>query len=190
MSVGQRDKGSAVFDYPRALLVSKKSFTIIEILITTFVLTVIMAGLFLVLDMAEFSQSATSAKLELRAELRRAMDWIIKDVRQTSAYQIANNAPTSSHIKFKVCLGHNGTSLIWSDNYIEYTYDSTLKRITRTESASGRSWYFNYIITEPFDVSGVSTNSKLIVTISGERQRQGLPDITSTLTAQVKLRNA
>lgn len=152
-------------------------------------MVIIFSGLFFVLSVGKFSSATSSAKLELQEQVRRVTDWIVKDVRQTVAYQIVNNQPSSSHIKFKVCLGHNGSDRIWSDGFIEYTYDSDLNRLIRADYNTGQIWNFDNIIAEPFNITAVSSNNTLIVTITGQRQRVGLPAMTSTLTANIKIRN-
>jgi prepilin-type N-terminal cleavage/methylation domain-containing protein len=184
-----KDKDKEVFNYPRVLLVKKDGFTLNEVLISVLILGIVLAGLFITLSTGEFSSSVSSAKLEVQAETRRLMDWIVKDVRQTSSSQIANNAPSNSHIKFKVCLGHDSSNIIWSSDFIEYTYDSSLNRLTRTDYSSGTSWNFDNIIAAPFNTSELLTDSKLTVTITVQKQGARIPVITSTLISKIKIRN-
>lgn len=189
MLIGLKDKDREALRLSRALLTKISGFSLIEILVTVLILVVIFSGLFFVLNIGRFSSTTSSEKLELQEQVRRVTDWIVKDVRQTVAYQIANNQPSSTHIKFKVCLGHDGNDRIWSDDFIEYTYDSDLNRLIRADYDTGQIWNFDNIIAEPFDIGAVSSNNALVVTITGQRQRIGLPNMTSTLTANIKIRN-
>ena len=184
-----RDKDREISNYPRGLLAKRDGYTLNEVLVSVLILGVVLGGLFITLSTGEFSSSVNSAKLEVQAETRRLMDWIVKDVRQTSSSQIANNAPSNSHIKFKVCLGHDGNNIIWSSDFIEYTYDSSLNRLTRTDYGSGMSWNFDNVIAAPFDTSELITDSKLIVTITVQKQPARMPALTSTLISKIKIRN-
>ena len=145
--------------------------------------------MFITLNTGRFSSSASSTKLEVQEEARRLMDWIIKDVRQTSTSQIVNNSPSDTHIKFKVCLGHDGSNIIWSNDFIEYTYVSALNRLTRTDYSSGMVWTFDNIVAVPFDTSELITNNKLIVTITVQKQKGGEPLAVFTLANKIKVRN-
>lgn len=189
MFPGQKDNGRRVFSYPRGLPVKARAFTLLEILICSAILAIIFTGLLVVFRAGDFSNSAAMAKHEAQEEARRVLYWIIKDARQTSGSQISGNQPSSSHIKFKVCQGYDGDNIIWSDDYIEYTYNSLNQRLTRTDYNTGQSWDFENIVSDPFGISEIVSDNKLSLSITVQRQRQGLPLITSALTTQVKMRN-
>ena len=188
MLVGLKGKGREIFRFLHALPVNIKSFTIVEILVSALILSVITAGLFMVLNIGEFSNSVSSSKLGLQEKTRRVINWITKDVRQTVGSEIANNDPSSSHIKFKLCLGHDGVSRQLSSYYIEYTYDGNLDRLTRTDHNTAQTWNFDNIIAEPFDTSALADNV-LGITITTLKQRAGLPDISCSLSSRIKIRN-
>lgn len=152
------------------------------------IFTLIMAGLFAVLNAFNVANVVSVSKLPLQQEARNVLGWIVKDVRQTSQSQIANNNPTANHIKFKTCLGHDGTSALWSAAAIEYTYDPDTKIITRTDYGTGRTWQFSNISVSPFGVSSL-VNNILTVTISVQKQLIGAINPILTITTEVKLRN-
>lgn len=165
-----------------------KGFTLIELLVTAFILSIITAALFMVLRVGDFSNSISSAKLSLQQEARNVIGWIVKDVRQTSGYQIYNNQPSADHIKFKLCQGHDGNNLLWSSNYIEYTYEPVSKILTRIDYNTGQSWQFYNIIASPFNIDHLA-NNLLIVTISVQQTAIGLISPTFSLSAEIKIRN-
>ena len=198
-----------------------KSFTLVEILIVVLTLGVLMAGFFYALITGESSWSFNAAKIEVQSEVRRAVDWIAKDVRQSWDIGRSNNNPSSTHIKFKKVIGYNtagGGSVALSNNFTEYTYDSGLKTITRTElspdgscvqnpDGSCRVWTFRNIIQAPFytnnngsiiviDPSSPGENSpiffqtkkNLVIILTGQKPVKSGLNATYTLTEEVKIR--
>lgn len=188
-----------------------KGFTMVEIMVVTLTLGVLMAGLFYALISGESSWSVNAAKIEVQSEVRRAVDWIAKDVRQTRRVDIgsSSNNPLSTHIKFKKVIGYDtagGGSLVLSDNFIGYTYDPDLKTITRTESSNPLTWTFRNIIQAPFytnnsgsiividppnpgDNSPVFQTGNLVIILTGQKQVKSGLNATYTLTEEVKIRN-
>jgi len=110
-----------------------RAFTLVEVMVCAFILTVIMASLFMVLNIGEFSYPLHSGKIDLQAKVRQVMDWIVRDARQTNLIQINTNAPSLNHIKFKQVTGidHTTGAYTLSANYIEYSYDSASTTLTR-----------------------------------------------------------
>jgi len=102
---------------------------LIEVLLVAAISSVIVGILFYAMNAGNLSFNLSSARADLQAEVRRSMDWIVKDVRQTTGAEIASNNPTDSKIKFRVCQGHDGSNLVWSSAEIEYSYYSNLKRL-------------------------------------------------------------
>jgi len=182
-----------------------KGFTLIELLVVFFILGIILSGLLVSLNVGELSFPLSSAKSDLQAKARLAMKWITKDVRQTTTWDIANNNPTTSYIKFRQVTGLNTTSgdYLLSDDYIEYIYDSNSNRITRNSVDGGgvatrtlaigniieAPFYTRYDTVEEMDEGDLQTNGKLIVVIKGQKQIRGSLNVSSTLTAEVKIRN-
>lgn len=181
--------------------------TIIEALFSALLSAVLIAGFFYALSTGEFSNTLSSAKADLQAQVRRDLDWIIKDVRQTVSWDIANNGPSDSHIKFRQVEGWdiaNNTFLL-SSNFLDYSYDSAAKTITRRlQDGAGNvleSWIFYDIISAPFftvnsagaivslDPTDLLTSRKLIIVISGQKQVRGPLNTSCSLTGEVKIRN-
>jgi competence protein ComGC len=203
MLIGLKDKDKEAFSYLRAFHSKKSGLTLIEVLVVAFILTVIIGSLFLTLTTGELSSSISSEKTDLQAKVRLVMDWIIKDVRQTNLIQINTNAPSADHIKFKKVTGiDNATgNYTLSSNYIVYSYDNTLQRLTRNEVDDGgtilNSWVFSNITQSPFysdtgvplAPGGILTSKKLIIIILGQSQFRNSLTLNSSLTEEVKIRN-
>ncbi|MHB8155622.1 MAG: hypothetical protein ACYDFR_06210 [Candidatus Omnitrophota bacterium] len=141
----------------RLTLLDKRGISIVEVLLVTAIISLLMGSIFYLLSVAESSRLVSIAKTEVQSEVRRAMDWIVSDVRQTTPASIINNLPPnpSTHIKFQKVIGYSVKGGIPSPdfgNFIEYTYDSGSKTITRTDPGnSPGSWTFNNIVIQLSD---------------------------------------
>ena len=176
----------------RLTLLNKKGFTIIEALLVIGIIGLLMGGIFYLLSSAQSSMYLSSAKAEVQSEVRRTMDWIINDVRQTVNWSIGSstNNPLSTHIKFKKVIGYStaGSGSTLFGDFIEYTYDPIAKTITRLDAATNKSWVFRNIMQVPFftkqsdgtivvinpissgNDSPVFTTGNLVVVIWGRKQ--------------------
>jgi len=168
--------------------------------------TALMSGIFFALSSGELSGTFSSARADQQGEVRRTLDWIVNDIRQTVSWEIANNSPSPEHIKFRQVEGWNTATdtFLLSANYIEYTFDINTNTVTRSlVDGSGntlQSWVFNNIVQAPFSTinsSGLTvplnsgdllTSTKIVVLISGQNQIRG-KTITYSLTEEVKIRN-
>ncbi len=206
----------------RLTLLNRRGFTIIEALLVTAIISLLMGSVFYLLSAAQSSRFFSSAKTEVQSEVRRAMDWIVNDVRQTVSWSIGaggvgGNNPLSTHIKFQKVTDYNtaGSGSAVLGNFIEYTYDSVAKTITRTDpGTSPGSWTFRNIIFNeaPFDSgvfytklsdgsivvidpvntgdnSPVYQTGNLVIVITGQKQVNGASNISYTLSEEVKIRN-
>lgn len=194
MSVGLKGKGREIFLSLPALLNKKSGFTLVEILVVAFILIIITTALMLVLSTGEFSNSVSSARVDLQAEVRRAMDWIIKDVRSTVPSEINNNSPSSSHIKFRQITGIDNTdgSFTFGLDYIEYNYDAVSGTLTRNGiilSGSITEAPFYTAVGVPLVAGGIITSKKLVVKISGQKLVRGNLPLNFSLIEEVRIRN-
>lgn len=182
-------------------------FTIIEVLFGALFTGLMLAGFFYALSTGELSSTLSSAKADLQAEVRRTMDWIVKDVRQTVSWDMANNSPSDAHIKFRQVDGWDTVNnlLSMSANSVEYSYDAASEKITRKSLDSGGNvlqvWTFNNITASPFytrDATGsvvalnstdLLTSGKLIASISGQKQVRGSLNTSCSLSEEIKIRN-
>ena len=187
-----------------------KGFTLVEVLVVAFILSVITGGFFYAMNAGRLSFNLSLARGNLQSEVRRNIDWIIKDVRQTASSELAkaDNNPSPNHIKFKQVMGWDPTSnppsFLWGDYYIEYTYDaanSTIVRTTNDPKHPNGPWTFYNITTSPFftrNSSGdivalndrdLGTSKQLIIKIFGQAQVWGGHNTTYSLTEEVQIRN-
>lgn len=200
MLVGQKEEDKGIFNFLRASLNKISGFTLVEIIVTAFILVIIIGALIAVLNIGNFSNSISTAKLELQQDVRRTIDWIVKDLRQTQRTKLTviNEAGSSvlfvdlvnneifTDPQFRICQDHDGTNVIWSSNQIGYTFDALNHKVIRTDSAGSQSWAFNNISNLEFRKIGMDM---LSITVSGEKTVRGNIKPTYTLQTEVKLRN-
>ncbi len=188
------------------MLNNKRAFTIIEILISALIGAFMVTVLFYILNGGQNINDLSSAKVAAQSQARRASDWISSDLRQAVVWDLANNSPSATHIKFRLVLGWDiaGNTYQLDANYIEYNYDAAADTLTRNlvngAGAVLKFWVFNDIITQPFftrDGSGtlialdnsVGTSKKIVTLISVNKVSSKGVNSTASLTAEIKIRN-
>lgn len=182
-------------------------FTVVEWLIVVFVTSIILGIIFYAMAVGQSSYALSSSRANLQSEVRRTIGWIIKDTHQAVSWEIANNNPTPSYIKFRQVTGWDTTNstFLLSNYYIEYTYNSVNNTITRRTSDLSNNtigtWILNDVIAPPFftinssgsvvllNKNDLLTSKQLIITISGQSQVSVTQNTTYTLTEEVQIRN-
>jgi hypothetical protein len=174
--------------------------------VVLFIMGVVMAAVFLSLTTGVFSSSVSSAKADLRTEVRRAMDLVAQDVRLTYPHQIHDNNPSASHIKFKQVIGIYNTGPDAGEHqtkpdFVEYTFDSSNNTLTRKivddGGAVSSSLVFDNIVQPPFytdigvplTAEGILNSRKLVIVIAGRSLVRGSLILNSSLTEEVMIRN-
>lgn len=188
------------------MLNNKRAFTIIEVLIAGFIGAFMVTALFYILNSVQSINDLSSVKVAAGSQARRASDWISSDLRQAVVWDIANNSPSATHIKFRPVLGWDiaGGTYQLSSDYIEYNYDAASARLTRNlvdgAGAVLSSWVFNDITAPPFftrDGAGalialdnsVGTSKKVVTLISINKVSDSGVNSSASLTAEIKIRN-
>ncbi|MCX5709241.1 MAG: hypothetical protein NT088_00695 [Candidatus Omnitrophica bacterium] len=182
-------------------------FTIIEVLFVALALGAVTAAFFYAMSAGQISFNLSSSKIKLQAQVRNLTAWITKDAHQAVSWDIANNNPGPGYIKLRQVTGWDSqnNSFLWSDYYIEYTYDADLSTITRRTSDLSNNtlmtWTFDNITAAPFftvnssgspvalNANDLLTSKKLIITITGQNQVIGFQPVVYSLTEEVQIRN-
>lgn len=171
-----------------------RGFTIVELMVVVFIISIIFTALFYTLNAGQISNRLGLERMYLDLEVRRTMDWITRDVRQTTAYNIKNNNPTANYIKFNQVIGANtsftNSPLIFSSDYIEYNYSDTgmVRNLINSEGEIVQSWFFNLTLTQPPFYTYNSTTGEIISLDGDELQKCG--KLVINLTAQRTIRNS
>lgn len=163
-------------------------------------------ALFYILTTGQNVNDLSSARVSAQTQARRVSNWISADLRQAVVWDLANNSPTATHIKFRPVLGWDiaGNTYQLDANYIEYNYDAALNRLTRNSlDGAGtvlNSWVFDDITAQPFftrDGSGslialdnsVGTSKKIVTLISVNKVSEKGVNAAASLTSEIKIRN-
>jgi Tfp pilus assembly protein PilV len=204
MLIGQKGRETGALRYLHTSLLKKRGLSLIEVFVSSGILSLLLAALFIGLTSGQLSSTVSSAKADLQGKLRLIMAWIVKDVRQTDIIEINSNVPSVDHLKFKKVTGIDnitGNYTVGSD-YTEYNYNSTSGVLTRSEingstGAIQHSVPFNNITQSPFYtapavplvVGGILNSKKLIIVIAGETRVRNSLTLNLTLTEEAKIRN-
>ena len=192
------EKGKDTKDLP------KKGFTLIEILVSAFIMILLMGSFFMALNLGQIIGPKTSAKVDLQANVRQIVDRITRDSRQTTTYEIANNNPSGIHMKFRLVQGYQSGNFVFSNNYIDYSYnedtDILIRSIRDQDDNELSKLEYRDITESPFYVVNASNQvvalngtdllitTRLVVKISAQSQVRG-GNISFTLQAEAKIRN-
>ena len=189
-----------------ASLNKKRGFVIIEVLFAALIGTLLVVVLFYTLNSGEIINDLSSAKVLSQSKARRLSDWITCDLHQAVVWDLANNSPSSTHLKFRPVLGWNitGDTYQLDTNYIEYVYDAGVDTLTRNLLNSAdvvlKSWVFSDVVGLPFftrDGSGnlialdnsIGTSKKVVSVITVTKISRKGEALTVSLTAETKIRN-
>jgi len=176
--------------FPLRASSARKALSIAEVLVGVFMIAGIFAVLLLVLNSGYISQALTTATVDLQEDARRAMDWMVKDLRQTTIAEIKANSPSSSHLKFRTYTGYSGGSPVWSGSYIEYTYVPGASKLVRDNGTT--SLEFHNITSVPFgiDAAWISGNdNKISINLNTSKTARGNINVTYNLSTEVRVRN-
>lgn len=169
-----------------------------------FILLIVIAALVVTLNIGDLSHKVGEAKLDAQQNVRRAMEWMIRDLRQTNRMQLEvtdqlgerkqfnllSNGDIFTEPLFNLCQDYilllGEWKVDWGNYQIGYSFDATNQRIIRTRSDTNQAWYFNYIDALTFEKIDLNL---LRVTITGKKTARGQIEPTFTLEEEVKLRN-
>ena len=119
----------------KSSLAGVSGLTLVEVLMTVLVYSVVVAGAYSVLTSGIMTWQVNNVKVELQQDLRKAMDWLMMDLRQAGAASITDvdvSNTWSTAITFKIANGISGGSMQWSTDSIMYylggTGNNQLKR--------------------------------------------------------------
>src|SRR5690348_12219687 len=93
---------------------SKKGITLVEMLIAVSILSLLVGSLYVILNAGQASWETNRTKIELHQETRKAMDWMINDLRQagnSSIVDVPANGTWYNQITFKTPSGVSSGSI-------------------------------------------------------------------------------
>lgn len=113
---------------------SKKGFTLIEVVVSAGILMVALAGIFLVFNFGQAQSPLDLAKIDTQARARIIMNRLVNDLRGAVVWDIADNNPSCSYVKFRKLQGIDERGYYdFLSEYIEYFYDQETNTLSRSE---------------------------------------------------------
>lgn len=98
-----------------------------EVLVTVIIYSLIVAACYLAFAAGNQSWQVNRVQVELQQELRKAMDWMVSDLRQSGSSAIVD-VPSDgvwyNTITFKIAAGINNSNISWSGD-IQYLLGGT-----------------------------------------------------------------
>ena len=68
-----------------------RGFTLVEVLVSLLILSIVLAGIFAVLNVGQMNWNSSMSSLDLQQQVRQAMDGMSKEIRQSSFSNININ---------------------------------------------------------------------------------------------------
>jgi len=188
-------------------LIKSKAFTLVEVLVVTFISVIIFSAIFMVLNMGEFQNRIGSTRIDVQQEARRALDWMMRDMRQThrTFMNVTNetgylvwfvdvpNGQAFSDPELQLCTGYDVATgeTSWTPYTIRYEFNATSQTVTRTDSNTAQVLRFNNITDLTFTC--IDHLNLLRVNITAQKVAKSSPagNITQVfnLSEEVRLRN-
>lgn len=96
-----------------------KGFSLTEMIVSMFIMTIIAGGVVMVMNTGEMSWQTNRTKITIQQELRRAVDWTRNELRHATPSSITD-VPVDNHwypqITFKKPIGVSGGAVTWSSD--------------------------------------------------------------------------
>jgi len=167
--------------------------TLVEVLFSAMIFFVVLSACYMILISGSASWQVNSTKIELQQGLRRAMDWMEKDLRQagTAAASISTvpaDGVWYSTITFKTANGVSGGNIVWSTDTIRYGLGGTgSKQLQRIKGTETRIIANNM---KTLQIRRLADSSDIVeVTMSAEKRATSGQTITMATDFKVKVRN-
>ncbi len=174
-------------------MMKRYGFTLVELMVVIFIFSIIMAATFTVLSMGRQSWHTGSTQVELQQETRRAMDRMVRELRESASSQV-NITGGGGIITFRLPEDADGdddvldgTGNIEWGNQITYSLGGANgDQVLRTTSAGSTAILANNINALSF--SSISA-SEISIGITARKDAVPGRTMQSTLNSQVTLRN-
>lgn len=167
----------------------KKGLTLIEILVSIAILTIVIAGIFAVLNLGDMTWHSDMGLVDLQQAGRQAMDGMVREVRQSRTSDITISEPgpdTGAKIQFIIPLDITTDPITYSET-ISY-YRNSSNQLIREYPQGETKVLANYIDSLSFSLSGYLVQIQLSAEKTVRNRTLSFP-LTGVFTEQVKLRN-
>ena len=107
---------------------NKSGISLVEIMVTVLISSILIAGLYVALNVAKKSWEENTIRIELQQELRKATEWMKRELLEagpTSITNVSANGSPETYINFKMPSGITDGSIIWDSNPIQFALGGT-----------------------------------------------------------------
>jgi len=165
-------------------------FTLTEILVAVSLYSLIAVACFVAFITGNRSWQVNKAQLEIQQELRKAMDWMIEDLRQSGSSAIVD-VPSDgvwyNSLTFKMAEGINNGNISWSDD-VQYDLGGTNSNQLLRQTG-GEEKVLAQDITSLLFRRQVSTPASMEVSLTAQKTTPEGQALSQDLNFQIKLRN-
>mgnify|MGYP001768326132 CR=1 FL=1 len=185
-------------------LFNDNGFTLPEILIASFLMIVIMGALVMTLRVGDLSMSVGTERVDVEADVKLLMSWMVKDIRQAKIQELHGNDPATDHIMYNLWEWNNNTLTQENTNeFIEYSYDAASEALTRRHIVDGvienevsftdikmPPFYTTYTdeSVNGFDPAVLLGTRRLIIAVKKQREIRGSV-VNFTMVEEIRIRN-
>jgi type II secretory pathway pseudopilin PulG len=155
----------------------QRGITIVEVVITTALLSLVMAVLWSTLWQAQRTESYTRGRTEALDDMRLALNRMSKDLRQATDIV---GTPTPSRIEVTTYV---------DETLEDVVYEVTGSRLTRTVAGGAKEIVRSDLVSSAVFEYEPDADTATIVKIELVVKPNNLPDTTLTLDSEVDLRN-
>jgi hypothetical protein len=187
----------------------KKSFTLIEIIVSSTVLIITLGGIFLTLNIGESSSPLNLSRADIASKARIVISKIVNDLRGAYLADIANNDPSCFHVKFRkvkgVDISEGAHSYDLTVNYSEYFYDQGSGKLLYSQvdpegtvlsiveyGGVGENIFYTLDSQENIvclNKDDLNNQKFIIINVRIEEQNNSGSVVGTSLTQKVKVRN-
>ena len=170
---------------------NRRGVTLVEVLVTVLLFTILMGISLELLVTGLDSYSVNRNRTELQQELRKSIDWIKEDLRQTGTAGLVsmNTNTTYTSITFRTATGAAaGGTITWSADTVQYLLGGTGGvQLQRISGATTKNIAQN-ITTLQFRRDATTPNVITVTLTASSNQRKG-GTVSLSYNFKVKMRN-
>jgi prepilin-type N-terminal cleavage/methylation domain-containing protein len=170
------------------LSTSEKGFSLVEVMVTIFIASIVIAGLYTILLMGEQSWDVNSVNIRLTQESRKAFDWMEYDLRQSgtspSYIDVDTDGTWYTSIEFSVPEGVVGGGIVWVADTIRFSLNG--EQLIRTEGANSKVVAQNISALKFRRFSANPHILEIEITVSDETARGDLIELEKDYKIQLR----
>jgi len=170
---------------------NRDGFSLVEVIITVLIFTVVIAAINTVLLVGDSSWQTNNVQVELQQELRKSMDWMKDDFRQTGSASIADVPADDTWyttITFQKVDGISSGQISWSSDTTQFILGGTDNNQLQKIEGGTTSILAQNISEVQFRRQ--SSSPKVVeVALTAQKNTNKGDTMTATLDFKVKLRN-